>query len=155
MNKLSWKTAGQCLLQEQLHVGYPRNEDASKQRTHVARMYESCTKTWQWRNKAAFITTRLFAQTSAEQNHIFSCLVFWATYHSWEGGHFRPANSLLIPALSSRFLFLLYVSSTFKHDKHRVLLDHSKSQNGFTFLNFGNQLYYCNASWMEEMVSYP
>ena len=66
MNRLSRKTAGECLLQEQFHVGYPRDKDACKQRLHVARMYKNCMKTWQGCNKAVYITIWLFAQGSAE-----------------------------------------------------------------------------------------
>ena len=55
MNELSWKTAGQCLLQEQLHLEYPHDKESLQEC-----MYESCTQTWQGCNKAVLLTTRLF-----------------------------------------------------------------------------------------------
>ena len=43
MNKLSWKTVGQCLLQEQLHIGYPRH-DVTKMAASSVYMLQECMK---------------------------------------------------------------------------------------------------------------
>ena len=93
MGELFWKTAGRCLLQQLLHLGYPHDEDTCKLCINIVRTCESCTQTWQGCNKAVFITTSLFARTFARLNHTFS----WSGY-SW------PAIALFKPALSPGFL---------------------------------------------------
>ena len=74
MPEFSWKTAVQC--QQKLCLLCLFDEDVRKQHIHMARMYESCTQTWQGRTKAPFVTTRLFTQIFAEEKDTFSYSVF-------------------------------------------------------------------------------
>ena len=100
------------------------NEDLRKQCTHVSRMYENTTKTWQGHTKALFITTRLFAQVCAEEKGTFTQGFELPAIHR-EGSYFWPAHPFLyVPWPPSFFYMQRSESKLFCYEWVRTVVLH-------------------------------